>query len=190
MAIPDGKNFVYRPGFWHTLPVKEVWSLEDPDTWKDSSSIAWKLIHCLIKDVYRPPRMGLVFSSLYRGEYFNPFTSPQRVRNSVLRFNQWMSSKSQDVRIEIEKGDFFLKGPPQWGITIQVRPRNLTFEDLKVKAIREAFQGRSFSAQEAAKVLNVTKRTATTFLKRSLERKQISKIGKGPSCRYRLFSHR
>ncbi len=129
--------------------------------------------------------MGLIFSALYPQERFNPLTSVQRIRNSVLRFNQWSESKVQGFQIQIEKGDFFLRSKlPGIGISLQVRPRPRAGWQIHLQHFRKSFGARSFSSSDFAQFFEVTQRTANSILKLTVENKTLLKIGKGSATKY------
>ena len=154
------------------------------------NSTSWPLIQLMTKDGYRPPRMGDVFHTLYAGEYFDPFTSPQRVRNSVFRFNDWAEAVGCEFRIKIIKGDFKLVGPAGLGITSTQRSRPLDSWQGALFYFKKQNQSRSFSSSDLAHALGFSQRSAVLLLKKALGSKKIEKLGSGRNCRYIFYSGR
>jgi tetratricopeptide (TPR) repeat protein len=154
------------------------------------NSTSWPLIQVMTKDIYRPPRMGVVFSGLYKGEYFDPFTSPQRVRNSVFRFNDWALENHCEFRIRIESGDFQLVGPEGLGVRSTQRERQLGGWQAALKVFKLQNDSRSFTTADLADVLGITPRNALSIVQKALSSKKIQKLGAGKNSRYIFFSGR
>lgn len=190
LKVPQTTAFSFCPTEISETPAEICWSLNDKAQWKDCSPLHWTLVQTMVKDIYRPPRMGVIFSSLYQGEKFNPFSSPQRVRNTVLRFNQWAQKGPGGFKIHIEKGDFFLAGPPGLGISINQIQRRQPIWKIQMQHFRQVYGGKSFSSQDLAQHLKISRRTATALLKKALSSKMVSQIGSGSQTRYLFYSSR
>lgn len=154
------------------------------------NSTSWPLLQIMTKDIYRPPRMGVVFSGLYKNEYFDPFTSPQRVRNSIFRFNDWAGQTKCGFRIRIGSGDFQFVGPAGLGIVSTQRERTLESWQAALKVFKTQNDSRSFSTSDLAKVLGITQRSALQILKKALASNKVQKIGNGKNSRYIFYSGR
>src|SRR5262249_54709284 len=61
-----------------------------------------QLVGALVKDFYRPRRLGQLFSDLYPNEYFNPFSSPVRLHRLIQRAREWLASERLRAEILIE----------------------------------------------------------------------------------------
>lgn len=154
------------------------------------NSTSWPLLQVMTKDIYRPPRMGVVFSGLYKGEYFDPFTSPQRVRNSIFRFNDWAEKAECEFRIRIENGDFHLVGPSQLGVASTRRERPLLSWQAALRIFKQKNESRSFTTADVADTLGIQRRSALQILQKALASKKVLKQGRGKNSRYIFFSGR
>lgn len=148
------------------------------------STTAWPLVQVLTKDGYRPARMGDVFCAIYKNEYFDPFTSPQRVRNTVYRFNQWAEKEKIDFRIKILKGEFRLFGPEGLGLEINPRRRLEKRWESLLKLFQNDHRGRSFTATEFANAIKVSRRQALNILTEASATHRLQKMGSGKNTRY------
>lgn len=152
------------------------------------TSTSWPLLQLMTKDIYRPPRMGVVFSNLYPGEYFDPFTSPQRVRNSIFRFNTWSESNKCDFKIKIFQGDFQFDCPPSSAIRCTRHAKSIDSWQAAMKYFKLGNNSRSFTAADLAGKLGITQRSAQVILQKAMKANKVEKMGQGKNTRYIFFS--
>ena len=190
LSLTESKTLEYCPGQVTDPPSRVGLDLNKISENSFLNSTSWPLLQIMTKDIYRPPRMGVVFSGLYNQEYFDPFTSPQRVRNSVFRFNEWAEAEKCEFKIQIEDGDFQLKGASGVSIVKIQRERPLDSWQAALKVFKEQNDSRSFTSQDLAKVLGITPRSALHILKKALASKKVQKMGQGKNSRYIFFSGR
>ncbi len=190
ITVTESRNLEYCPG--DVLAKPRLIGL-DLDSISENSllnSTSWPLLQLITRDIYRPPRMGVVFSELYKNEYFNPFTSPQRVRNSVFRFNEWAKDHTNSFHIKISQGDFLLMAPIGLSVSSTRRERPLDSWQAALKFFKLQNNSRSFTSSDLAKVLGITQRSALNILKKALASRKVQKINRGKNCRYIFFSGR
>ncbi|MBC7466996.1 MAG: hypothetical protein H7256_13490 [Bdellovibrio sp.] len=190
LSLHESKTLQYSPLQPEISPQQIGLDLNQITQNSFLTSTSWPLLQVMTKDIYRPPRMGVVFNSLYKGEYFDPFTSPQRVRNSIFRFNVWAESEKCEFRIRITDGDFQFIGPAGVGITCIQRERPLAAWQAGLKVFKEQNQSKSFTTHDLAKTLAITPRNALTLIQKGLASKKLQKIGHGKNTRYIFFSGR
>lgn len=190
ISVAESKNLEYSPAQPGIKPERIGLDLNKISDNTFLNSTSWPLLQVMTKDIYKPPRMGVVFSSLYRKENFDPFTSPQRVRNSIFRFNDWAEENQCELKIRIENGDFRFIGPKEIGIVSTQRERPLESWQAALKVFKEQNNSKSFTTAELAKNLGVTPRSALYILQKAMASKKIQKIGSGKSSRYIFFSGR
>ena len=190
VSINESRILEYCPANPSVKPERTVLNLNTISETSFLTSTSWPLLQLITKDIYRPPRMGIVFSHLYRNEYFNPFTSPQRVRNSIFRFNQWAEVTACEFRIKIQAGDFKLEGPEKLGIQTRQRERPIQSWRAALGVFKITNESRSFTSADVGKVLGITQRTALALLQQALKAKKIQKCGAGKSTRYIFYSGR
>lgn len=190
VALSETRDLEYCPGSVDQFNTRCGLDLNEIKDHAFLSSTSWPLLQLMTKDIYRPPRMGVVFSALYKNEYFDPFTSPQRVRNCIFRFNEWAAQQDCAFRIKIDGGDFRLIGPADTSIRCTQRPRPLQSWQAALKVFKDLNQSRSFTNQELAKALGLSPRASSELLKKALQSNRVEKIGRGKNSRYIFFSGR
>lgn len=190
ISAPPLHDLTYCPGEISRPPLKIGLDLEDIYGKTFLNPTSWSLLQLLTKDIYRPPRMGVVFSTLYPDEYFNPYTSPQRVRNSVFRFNEWAELQTIDFRIKINQGDFFLVSSEKQAIKCISRHRPLQSWQATLNAFKLQNESRSFTSLNVSEFLGISQRNALNIIKKGLAKRKLQKIGQGKNCRYIFFSGR
>ncbi len=182
--IEDPKiPLIYKPGFQNESSYLEKIDLDFSNIPRllVQRPTSYKLLQILCRDIYKPPRMGTVFHSLYPKEYFNPFSSPARVRNSIKRFNNSMRSLSLDFKIKINSSHIQLHSESRNNIRFtQVSLQNSFFK------IKDQFQHRHFNAKSISKLLNVSKPTALKLILWGIDKSIIKKYGSGPNIYYRF----
>lgn len=190
ITVHDRKHLEYSPSEATRKPERIGLDLNRITENSFLASTSWPLIQVMTKDIYRPPRMGVVFSGLYGKEYFDPNTSPQRVRNSVFRFNDWAQQSACEFRIRIDGGDFQFTGPKELGIVATRRERPLEGWQAALKVFKNQNDSRSFTTADVAKVLGISPRGVLPILQKALASKKIQKVGSGKNSRYIFFSGR
>ncbi len=190
ITMQFSKDLEYCPGNPLEKPDRRGLDLNSISDNSFLNSTSWPLLQLITKDIYRPPRMGVVFNHLYRGEYFNPFTSPQRVRNSIFRFNEWAENQTCEFRIKISDGEFQLVGPNQVSILTRQRERPVESWRAALSVFKNKNQSRSFTTADVGKALGITPRSALVILQKALKSRKIQKLGCGKSTRYIFFSGR
>jgi hypothetical protein len=186
--LPESRRLEYCPGEVSRPPEQIGLDLEAAEWGALFNPTSWPLVQLMTKDIYRPPQVGVVFSTLHPGESFNPFVSPQRVRNSVLRFNQ--GARSHPFRIVIRHGDYFLTGPPGASVARTARQRLQPDWEAALRLFRKQNGPRSFTAADLAQALGITPRSALGILSEALQHRKVERIGRGRNTRYILFSGR
>jgi tetratricopeptide (TPR) repeat protein len=190
ISVPNCNTYEYCPGDVLSKPQKIEWDLKDHSALLKSGQTGSLLIQTLTADIYKPPRMGQVFFSLYPTERFNPFTSPPRVRNSVFRFNEWSHETKSVFRIEIKNGDFFISGPTNSGLRIKNSLQIKSKTVLQLRQFRQIFGGKSFSSSDLAKTLDISIRSANNLIKFGCEKKILKKLSASRSSRFLFSSNR
>jgi tetratricopeptide (TPR) repeat protein len=144
-----------------------------------------KLVEILLRDFYRPFSLGNLFAELFPGEYFDIFTSPDRVHQVLRRARAWISGEKLDLSVAHEGGRF--RAVPGAGLTI-VLPRERTGLDPVERRLRDlrSALGASpyFSASEAERHLDLSRPALNRLLSRGVESGQLRRFGATRAIRY------
>jgi tetratricopeptide (TPR) repeat protein len=190
VGVPQGNFYDYCPDNSLVDPKEINWDLRNRSALLKSGQTSLRLIQAMTLDIYKPPRMGQIFSSLYPTERFNPFTSPQRVRSTIFRFNEWSKQENNLYQIEINKGDFQFLGPREGGLRVRSIFQLKSKPNLQLQEFRKNYGGKSFATSDVASTLGISVRSSNTLIKYGCERKILRKISSSRSSRYLFNSNR
>lgn len=150
--------------------------------------ISHRILVLLLRDFYKPQRVGEIFSALFADEYFNPTSSVNRVHQNMKRAREFIETLGWPIRLEERDGGYGIRLGEQTKLFARVHPLPLTTEGLVLESLRPHFGEKDFSAQEVAVALGASLAKAGRLLKRASESAQIEKTGAGKNTRYRLIS--
>jgi tetratricopeptide (TPR) repeat protein len=190
VQISASKKLEFLPDDLLQNPQHIAWDIQGTSRLSKSGVTVSALVQTLMKDIYKPPRMGLIFSALYPKEHFNPFTSAPRVRNTVFRFNEWTAEEGIPFKLVIERGDFRLYGSTGSGIRTISSLGTKTKSNLQLREFRKQFGSKSFSSKDVAAVLCISVRSANSLIKEGCEKKVLKKVSASRSSRFLFSSHR
>lgn len=158
--------------------------------------VTHKLLLALLQDMYKPLSMGGLFSILFKGEYFDPNSSPQRLSKAIQRSRAQLRQFQLPIKI-LSGGGFhrlhFTEGT-------QVRyVKNMKHlietvdkvtlspvERIRLKTLSLHFSEKSFSSAQGAEVLGLSQRNFQRFIKKLALLKLIKALGRGKNTRYRI----
>ena len=153
-------------------------------------SLPHQLFGTLLKDFYRPFSAGTLFGELFPDEFYNPFTSYDRVYQSVKRLRIVFNERRLPIRINQWRYEYSVKlvGP----VNIHLRSQDLSLksEHLKNTHLHEVFKTLSthnvFSVKDLMGEMNVSLRSANRVLSDQVEKGNLVRLGKGKNTRYKL----
>ncbi|MCM2281990.1 MAG: hypothetical protein NDI61_09110 [Bdellovibrionaceae bacterium] len=158
----------------------------DRDVRLSAGHVVHQAFLILTKDFYRTVSLGTLFSELFPKEYFNPHSSPARVRQVIQRLRDWFLTANIPLDVDVSKSEFKLKGDAPYLLRVHLtyQPRNR--QTGKLETLKAAWPYKSFSADEAAKELQCSHRAVSRLLSWALKNKKIIRSGQGRSTRYRF----
>ncbi len=188
VKTPELPMFRFSPNNQLKEPDTIHFDLSDPQSIFRKQDRFYRLFKILVHDIYRPPRMGVVFSRLYPDEYFDPFHSPHRVRSLVSRFNHFSKTNHFLFNVKIEKGDFILVSEvPRAGILLHPTKPITSVHRLPFDIIKKQLKGKRLTSPLIANTLGVSQRSVTKLIQSWLESKLIIKKGRGRSTYYHFL---
>jgi len=143
-----------------------------------------RLLAVLCSDYYRPFPTAAIHARLFPGEYYNPASSPGRVRQAVRRLRRWLEAAGMPLRIEEAAGAYRLTATASCEIVVP-GDRKLTHRlQPYVDKLRAAQPEGRFSVQDASRILGVSDRSALRTLEVGLRDGALDRVGKGSLTRY------
>ena len=163
----DGQREAIRPGF-----------------------ISHQLIGLFCSDLYRPFRVGSIYSKLYPHQYYDPYSSPLKVHQIIWRLRADLKRLKVPLVVQEESGQYRLVGKRKLLIRLQRNgPQMEAKYDLNLRNLGHKIGGRqSFSAAEVAQLIHVSKATAVRFLNQAVSNQDIVRIGGAKRTRYQIAS--
>lgn len=136
-----------------------------------------KLLTCLrtlASDFYRPISIGQMYSAIYPGEYFNPYSSPQQVRNLIQRLRQWARDHEVDLTILVKDHEMKLVLGPKLKLQVYKTYKDESAAPTMILAKAKGLFGLNpFSSQELAQGLQVSQRTARRWIEHGLQKRHL-----------------
>lgn len=145
-----------------------------------------QLMILLCSDLYKPTSLGRLHSYLFDSEYFNPFTSPDRIYQLMKRLKSWLGENNIPVKVKSGSGGYTIELQSAYGFVIPKAPLPYEPTALGVRKLQR-LAGREFSGKEARQKSGLKLSTMTRLLNAALEEGLIEKVGNGPKTRYKII---
>lgn len=146
-----------------------------------------RVIEALLKDLYRPIGLGAFFSALFPGEYFDPYSSPNRVHQLVRRTRKWFERNGFPVAILSTESGYNLKitGPFAFRLPLEHSPisrHQLQWDKIVAKFSRENF----FTAHEGRHHLGMPPTSFKRLIRWAVDQHLVEKRGGGSNVIYKF----
>lgn len=189
---PDSFFFCHR---WRSAPVGpilEVHSLRltGSDIVIKPGAQLHRLFHTLLTDFYRPFSIAMLFTELFPDEYYNPFSTQERVSQCIKRLRQVFVDNNLPIEIRQSKHEYQIKVTGE--INLKIRRQDLLKktqnlkEQIVVESLKEFVQDNIFSVKDLMTNMGTSLRTANRIVKEHLDKGLLIKIGKSRNTRYKL----
>lgn len=141
----------------------------------------------LVRDFYRPSRLGTLFTDLYGGDHFDVASSPDRVHQVLRRTRRLIESEHLPLSIVEVKGDFSLRMEGAISIAVPYDKADWPDSKVQVERLRSIFGfTRSFDAPSARSALGLSRTSFQRLVSKALAENQLVKIGTRNATRYAL----
>lgn len=168
-------------------PVLDValGSYSDSSFQLSPSSVLHQLLFIMSRDFYRPMPLGLVFSRLYPGEFYDPVTSNDRAFKSIQRLRKELSISDVPLRIQEESGSYRLAGSSIF-LKVGLKESLPSKEELELHHIYSHFENRPFKLKEAAQKVGLSEGKLRSIFSHPGNKRRVKRMGSGPGTRYKL----
>jgi hypothetical protein len=157
--------------------------------WQDGSpafkpgQVLHRLLRALASDLYRPFRTAPLFEALYPGEFYNPFSSADRIYEAIRRLRLWAKEEGLSLAVTEKKGEYRLD--PGTGLALRLSPQSRRLSP-SLDRLKRVFADRPFSTREAALALGISERSASRVIRDALSDQTLASSGKSQFVRYRF----
>ncbi len=155
------------------------------------SPLLQKLFAYLNSDFYRGMSVYAIHDAIYTGEYFNPLSSPERVRQGIHRLRDCFRDLKAPIEIDLQNNHYRLHSLNEAPVGIVSYRKNSPDQSAPaiVAKIRECYAHEIFKLKDLSERLNMPSRTLSTQVKKAIEEGFILKISSGPQAQYKLKDH-
>lgn len=140
----------------------------------------------LFRDLYRPISIGGLFANLMPEEYFNPFTSPNRIHQILFRARKWIKERRLPIEITEDSGQFSPQLTAPFHCLIPLETEDFRVQEIHLDRLKERFGQRRFKSHEARAVLALSKDSFFQFANWALLHQRLFRTGKSNATWYRL----
>lgn len=141
----------------------------------------------LVRDFYRPVPVGVMFNALFPGEYYDVFSSPNRVHQVLFRLRKWAGDHGLGFEIDHSKDGYQLRMIEPLILRVPYEKKDPdSNKELLRQLHRLELRDTLFSAQECAAALKLSLPAARKFLSWAVGQDAIQKTGAGSGTRYQL----
>jgi tetratricopeptide (TPR) repeat protein len=145
------------------------------------------LLEFLLRDFYRPFKLGELHAGLFPGERYNIHSSPNRVRQIVHRTRQWIQERSLPISITEQQGYYSLRIAGPFSFLVPL-------DRLRVDGYRCHFEqlrmiygtGQTFQPHEARRKLSLPRTTFFRLAQWAVREGLLERLGSFNSVQYRI----
>lgn len=148
-----------------------------------------RLLKSLLVDLYRPLKWGELFNGLFPEEYFDPFSSINRLHQIIFRLNETLRNQSVDLRISSDDAGCRMLSGANLRFKIHKEMEESLYIDPQLLLLKSTeIQNSEFTINDLCLKYGGSKRTQRRWIKKMLEEGKLLKIGNNRSSRYKLSS--
>lgn len=143
------------------------------------------LMNLLLRDFYRPMRVGEIFSELFWNNPLDLNSSQDRVHQIIRRLRVWINKNNIPFKILEVEGSYAIRIAEDTGLVCRkliLPAQKLPFVFGRFHALRNV----ALTAQDWSERLNVTPSKTRTLLTQATQTKIIEVSGRGMATRYKL----
>lgn len=147
--------------------------------------LPYRALFALAADLYKPIRVAALHAKLYPGQVFNPFSSPGKVHQAVLRVKAQWRRAGLGVSISSHGGGYDIEPNSPCALRIYRDAMETGRGEWFFAKLREARMS-DFTSEEAARVLHLPFRSAQRVLSEMTEAGRLARRKVGRDVRYAL----
>ncbi|MGE4132351.1 MAG: hypothetical protein AB7F86_11985 [Bdellovibrionales bacterium] len=148
------------------------------------SRLPLRVLSILTRDLYRPMSTGGLHAELFPGEYFNIYSSPNRVHQTISRARRWLEKNELPATIEVRHSTFSVK--VHRGVGIELDSGAAVATDPRLLKLKQAFGLDYFSATEARAKLQLSRSSFQRLASAAAERGLMKRYGHGSAVTYQI----
>lgn len=150
------------------------------------SKLLWKCFLILLQDGFKPVSLGRMYSELFPETYFDPYSAEKRVHGIISRLRKCFVESKLPMSIQNKNNEFYLSTDGEYeNLVLQ---RESLKELPRLREFKDKVRGKSFKAEEAKEILEVSRDEMQMLIKEWIQKKKVKKLGNGPGTRYMFWN--
>ncbi len=146
-----------------------------------------QLAAILLSDFYKPWSLGEIFSQLFPQEYYNAFSSANRVHQLLWRLRKWLSESGVPARLVEAGGRFSLKIEGPFAFAVPYQRLQTTEHALDIHKIKGTFgTDQWFSQREVRHKLQMSSASFKRLASWAVKENRFERAGNGRSTIYKV----
>lgn len=172
------------------LSLKKACLVGSPEITLKAGQVPHRILRTLSSDFYAPFSLGRIYSEVFPEEYYDPFSSPERVFKGIQRLRAWFKKYKLPVKVEHQNGGYRLVFGVRAGILIErSSDKPMSKPEIEIDRIADRLSKfPAFSARQLSEALGVSLRSANRILKEAKAKGRVEQVGSGPKTSYKLVS--
>jgi hypothetical protein len=148
-----------------------------------------RLLTALLADFYCPPNTVQLHEALYPNQYYNPLSSPVRVRQLLKRLRAWLRRAHVPLVIVEREGRYSVSAarPLRVRLRLSAWPGDAALTRFMLAA-RPLFGKSPFGAAQAEQLTGRARPATVALLARGIAAGALERLGRGPGTRYRCLA--
>ena len=143
-----------------------------------------RILALLAADLYRPLRIGAIFSSMFPDEHFDVHSTPNRIYQLIFRARSEIKAARLPFGIDEEESLFSLKGTRPYVLRLASVEAPKSREEVHLIEVSKLFERREFSTRDLRDEMGLAESTAKRVLRAGVKLNRLRVIGTGRDTRY------
>jgi hypothetical protein len=140
----------------------------------------------LLEDFYRSQTLNALFASLFPTEYFDPFSSPDRVYQAIRRSRAWIKESGLPIEIRESEGRYSLHVDKGFAFVVPLAQARVDKQSALWQKLMDHFPGSvEFRSSDAQSVLSLSATSFRRFANWAIETGRLERIGASSAVVYR-----
>lgn len=152
------------------------------------SKTLWRCFLVLIQDGYKPVSLGRMHSELFPNTYFDPYSTERKIQSIISRLKRCLKTLNLPLTIQTKDHEFYLTLNRNFE-SIEINRDDFQIYP-KLELFRRKIKGRTFSAKDAEREIELSRDQVLALLKNWENKKMLIAIGRGPSRRYMFWNRK
>ena len=144
-----------------------------------------RVLQILTRDFYRPASLGGLFADLFPEEYFNVYSSPNRVRQIVSRARRFFEAAELPLAIEERGGTYRLSIEGEVGLVVERETQTPEPQLEQLRKLASVYDGGS-SSRQGRESLALSPSSFKRLMSWAIEKGKAERVGATTSTYYVL----